>query len=989
MTPGRRNQIERLCFGALARDPNSRAAYLDEACAGDVALRLDVDSLLAGQTQARGFLETPAWRAAWPPLLSGTRLGPYEIEAAIGAGGMGEVYKALDTRLRREVAVKVLPPAFALDHERLHRFEVEAQAVAALNHPNILAIYDIGASPAIPAATSDTGSATAGMPVHFLVTELLEGETLRQRIAREPLTVASALDIALPMIRALAAAHDKHIVHRDIKPSNVFLTADGHVKLLDFGIAKVLGPGGGGFAGPATADETSTKPNLRLGTVGYMSPEQVAGRAIDARSDIFSFGAVLYEMLTGQRVFEGMTAAKVLDAILTTEAPPLTDACRDAPTALRRVVSRCLAKRPEDRFQSAHDVELALEAVSTGAAGPRRARRLLLPAVVLLLLVAASGALYMRQSRWTIAAPASGAAGPTHARNAIAVLPLQNLSVDPAHTYFAGGLHSELITQLSKVAGLKLIGRSSVMGYLGTTKALTQIGDELAVGTVVEGSVQVSGGRLRVNANLVDAATNDVLWTEHYDRTLDDAFAIQSDIAQKVAAGVGAVLSSDEQASLATAPTANAEAYRLYLQGRQYYGRPGNLRTNLKAAEQVFRMALEADPGFALAHAYLSQVHGDIHWFRYDVSPARVARQAEEAEEARRLAPNLPEAHVAIGWVRYAAHLDYVGALREFQIALKGMPRDADLLKSIGGVNRRLGRWNEWLAVYNDAIRLNPRNADLLYDLGGETFTLLHRYADAVSAYERALTLAPDMYPAAFRRALAFILWKGQLDPMREVLANLPEGAAVGAHGSLAAQHAALLLLERDADGLLQMADVKNAVDFDGHIFFLPSALYRGWAHQLRGDAASARVAFGAAITRLDAAVRNLPDDWRIHVSRGLALAGLGRCDEAIAEARWLRQSNVYRGDAHFGTIAAEGRAQILAQCGNPDAALDELKRLLPGPSWLSVHTLRLDPRWDPIRADPRFLALLKVDGSSAVGLGEATTPRRASPLGERPGGEK
>jgi tetratricopeptide (TPR) repeat protein len=182
---------------------------------------------------------------------------------------------------------------------------------------------------------------------------------------------------------------------------------------------------------------------------------------------------------------------------------------------------------------------------------------------------------------------------------------------------------------------------------------------------------------------------------------------------------------------------------------------------------------------------------------------------------------------------------------------------------------------------------------------------------------------------------------------------------------------AQLLLLERDADGLLQMADVKNAVDFDGHIFFWPSALYRGWAHQLRGDAASARVAFGAAITRLDAAVRNLPDDWRIHVARGLALAGLGRCDQAIAEARWLRQSNVYRGDAHFGTIAAEGRAQILAQCGNPDAALDEITRLLPGPSWLSVHTLRLDPRWDPIRADPRFLAL------------------RTVAVAERPGGEK
>ncbi len=282
----------------------------------------------------------------------------------------------------------------------------------------------------------------------------------------------------------------------------------------------------------------------------------------------------------------------------------------------------------------------------------------------------------------------------------------------------------------------------------------------------------------------------------------------------------------------------------------------------------------------------------------------------------------------------------------------------------IGGVNRRLGRWDEWLAVYNSAIRLNPRNTDLLYDLGGETFTLLHRYADAVGAYDRALSLAPDMHQAAYRRALVYILWQGRLDPMREMLNHLPEGAELGAGGSVAAQRAALLLLERDPESLLQMAEVKSAADFDGHLFFLPSAVYRGWAHQLRGDAASARVAFGAALTRLDAAVRALPNDWRIHAARGLALAGAGRKVEAAAEARWLQQCAVYRNDAHFGTVVAEFRAQILAQSGSADAAIDEVERLLRGPSWLSVHTLRLDPRWDPIRAHPRFQALLETFGS-------------------------
>ena len=990
MNADRWAEVERLCLAALERDQASRAAFLDEACPDDPDLRREVESLLGSQPAADGLFGASAIDLAAPalacddeahscseagggsasrvrePLARHTRLGPYEIDALIATGGMGEVYGAIDTRLRRKVAVKVLPPAFAADPDRLRRFQLEAEAVAALNHPNILAIHDIGVGPAIPAGDPGAASAPAGPPVYYLVTELLEGETLRERIARGPLPVSGALDIALPMARALAAAHDQHIVHRDIKPSNVFLTTGEQVKLLDFGIAKVVGSAAADEPGGADAGERTREATARLGTAGYMSPEQASGLAIDARSDIFAFGAVLYEMLTGRRAFAGDTAEDILSAILTKEPPPLAEACHNAPVALQKIVSRALSKRAEDRFPSARALEQALEPVSKTFGRPRRARSVMVPAAILLVLAVAGGAIYLRESQSRVAAPESGSVMPNHPRTAVAVLPLQNLSADAAHAYFAGGLHDEVITQLSKVAALNVIGRTSVMGYQGKTPPLSRIADELGVGTVVEGSVQVAGGRLRVIVTVTDATTNTVLWTDRYDRTLDDAFAIQSEVAQKVVTGVGTALSNDEQASLATAPTANPEAYRLYLQGRQYYRRPGSLRTNLMAAEQLFRMALDVDPGFALAHAWLSIVHGDTHWFRYDPSPARVARQAEEAEEARRLAPNLPETHVAIGWVRYAAHLDYLGALAEFQLALKGLPKDADLWKVIAGVNRRLGRWNEWLEVYDNAIRLNPRNADLFYDLGGETFALLHRYADAVGAYDRALSLAPDMHQAAYRRALAFILWQGRLDPMREMLNHLPEGAELGAGGSVAAQRAALLLLERDAERLLQMAEVSGATDFVGHLFFLPSALYRGWAHQLRGDAASARLAFGAALTRLDAAVRDLPNDWRIHAARGLALAGAARKAEAAAEARWLQQCAVYRNDAHFGTVVAEFRAQILAQSGSADAALDEIERLVRGPSWLSVHTLRLDPRWDPIRAHPRFQALLDTSGSQA-----------------------
>ncbi len=598
MNANRWAEVERLCLAALERDQASREAFLDEACPDDPDLRREVESLLGSQPAADGLFAAPAIdiaaRAlacddeahscseagggyasrAREPLARHTRLGPYEIDALIDAGGMGEVYRALDMRLRRKVAVKVLPPAFAADPDRLRRFQLEAEAVAALDHPSILAIHDIGVGPAIPAADPGAASAPAGPPVYYLVTELLEGETLRERIARGPLPVSCALDIALPMARALAAAHDKHIVHRDLKPSNVFLTTGGQVKLLDFGIAKVIGPAAADEPGEAAAGERARDATAGLGTVGYMSPEQASGLAVDARSDLFAFGAVLYEMLTGRRAFAGDTAEEVLSAILTKEPPPITEACPDAPIALQKVVSRALAKRTKDRFASARALEHALEPVSNTFARSRRARSVIVAAAILLAVAVAGGSIYVRQSRPRIAAPEAGSLVPKHPRTAVAVLPLQNLSADAAHAYFAGGLHDEVITQLSKVAALNVIGRTSVMGYQGKTPPLSRIADELAVGTVVEGSVQVAGGRLRVIVTLTDTTTSTVLWTDRYDRTLDDAFAIQSEVAQKVVAGVGTALSSDEQASLATAPTANPEAYRLYLQGRQYLRPP-------------------------------------------------------------------------------------------------------------------------------------------------------------------------------------------------------------------------------------------------------------------------------------------------------------------------------------------------------------------------------------------------------------------------------
>ena len=860
--------------------------------------------------------------------LSAALADRYRLERELGHGGMATVYLAQDLKHDRAVALKVLKPelAHALGPERFLR---EIQVTAQLDHPHILPLLDSG----------DAGGFL------YYVMPYVQGETLRTRLTREKqLPLDDAFQIAAEVADALNYAHGQGIVHRDIKPENLLL-AGRHVRVADFGIARAVTAAGG---------DSLTATGVAIGTPAYMSPEQAGGsKDVDGRSDLYSLGCVLYEMLAGHPPFTGGTAHEILARHSMDAVPSLAAARPTVPEGLERAIATALAKVPADRFSTAAQFADALarrgSSATVGAArSSRRVARLAVIAVAGMVTV--GGAILMLR-------PSPKAPG--YARTAIAVLPLQNLSAQGPHAYFAGGLHDELLTQLSKVAALKVISRTSVMGYESTKTPLRQIASELGVGSVVEGSVQIEGSRLRVNVQLIDAATDAPVWAERYDRTLDDAFAIQSDVAQRIVAAVGAALSDAEQQRLAAVPTANAEAYRLYLQGREYLIRPGFLRRNEEIAQQLFETALARDPGFALAHAALSEVHGRMFWFRYDPSPARAARQRAEAEAALRLAPELPQAHVAMGLAHFWGRRDYRRALEEFRVALKGLPNDARVWQFIGTVHRRLGNWDEVLAAFEKATQLNPRDAQLFFGFGGYTYQLMHRYADAVRAYNRALTLVPDLYDAALAKGWTYVRWEGQLDTLRAALSQVPTAAELGPRGTRAALYVQLLHWERNADSLLQVLTMARAPVFEGQDFLLPSSLYAAWAHRLHGDRPAARAAFDSARVLLDSVLRELPDDWRVHAARGLALAGLGRRDETLQETRWLQQSVVYREDALQGPQVAEDRARILAQAGEVEAALDEIERLLAGPSWLSVHTLRLDPLWDPIRDHPRFKALL------------------------------
>jgi TolB-like protein/DNA-binding SARP family transcriptional activator len=544
-------------------------------------------------------------------------------------------------------------------------------------------------------------------------------------------------------------------------------------------------------------------------------------------------------------------------------------------------------------------------------------------------------------------------------RTAVAVLPFRNLSADSSYAYFAGGLHDELLTQLAKVASLRVVGRTSVRGYEETSKPLRQIGKELAVGSIVEASVQVVGDRLRVTVQLLDPVTQADLWTESYDRTLGDAFAVQSDIAQRIVTAVGARLTSAEAGAIAAAPTRNAEAYQLYLQGLEYHRRPGFLRENFLIAQQLYERAVALDSSFALAHAAASYVHSTMYSLRYDRSRPRLELARHEADLALRLAPDLPQAHLAVGLTRYLIPGDYRRALDEFNLGLHGAPNDVELLAWIGMAQRSLGNWDSALVAFDHAQKLDPRDADLFQTIG-DTYHFLRRYREAIDAYRHELVFAPDLVQPRLSIAWSYVLWKGDLDTLRGVFQNLPLSGDPGGGGdAIGEQRLVLLKWERRPDSLLSLLRVILPVGDTSARASSSRAFWAAQAHALRGDAAAARAAYASSAALLEALERTDAADASVHFDRGQALAALGRHSDALREVSWLERSDLHN-ENRFYPGWGDWRARLLIRLGETDAAFGLIDQLLARPSLFSVHELRLDPDFDRIRSDPRYRALLR-----------------------------
>jgi serine/threonine-protein kinase len=722
------------------------------------------------------------------PLPAGTRLGRYVIVAPLGAGGMGEVYRARDTHLGRDVAVKVLPEHLAGDPDALARFQAEARAVAALEHPNILVLHDVG---------TESGCC-------FAVMELLEGETLKDRLDRAPLPWRKAVELGVALAEGLGAAHARGVVHRDLKPGNVFLTAAGQLKILDFGLASRASSASALDTRPYTV--VPTGPVTVYGTVPYMAPEQVRGQPADARSDIFSLGCVLYEMVTARPAFARRTRPEIQAAILHDDPPPLGGPAGAVPPELERVIRHCLEKNAEERFQSARDVAFALRALlgdtptsQTFPAVPgRRPARPGWGAAILLLAAAGAAALYFFLKPAPEPAPAADA-------DTVAVLPFVNVGGAADTEYLSDGMADSLARNLSQIRRLKVRPFSSALRYKGKQAELAAAGRGLQVRLLVAGRVMKRGDELSVSVELVDVQDHRLLWGRQFHHPFGNLILLQEEIAREIADNLPVTLTGKEKRQLTRHDTENAEAYRLYLLGRFAWNQ--RTREGLGRAIEYFQQAIGRDPHFALAYAGLADCYNLFAGYGYgQLTPREAFRRARAmARRALRIDDSLAEAHTALAFVKATDDWDWPGAEREYQAALRCNPnystgrhwhacyladlgRHAEALAEIRRardldpssliINGWLalilgygGRTGEALRQAQATVRMDPGFAVGHFFLG-TVYEMRGEYRQAARAFAKAVELERDSvtYLTALGSAEALA---GRHDEARRILAEL------------------------------------------------------------------------------------------------------------------------------------------------------------------------------------------------------------------------
>jgi TolB-like protein/tRNA A-37 threonylcarbamoyl transferase component Bud32/Flp pilus assembly protein TadD len=865
------------------------------------------------------------------------RLGNYQILEEIGRGGMGVIYRARQRHSRRIVALKRILSYHADSQETLARFRREAQAVASLDHPNILPIYEVGES-------------EDGFP--FFSMKFAAGGSLLDAAPALRSEPRRSVALMAKIARAVQYAHAQGILHRDLKPGNVLLDGRGEPLVSDFGLAKWL---------DTTTDITRTL--TIFGTPGYIAPEQAKGSApnLTPAADVYSLGAILFDLFTGRPPFLGEHALAVIQQAAEQPAPKLRSLAPTLDRDLETICAKCLEREPKARYRSAGDLAEDLElwlagrhVIARPVSAPVRALRwsrrnpaMTAMAALLLALGTTVGTLIWK-GEFPSPPPTAD----------IAVLPFESLSEDKENAFFANGVYDGVSTKLARVADLKVISHNSVMRYRGARNT-QEIGRALNVSYVLEGSVRREAGKIHLNAQLIDTRTDAHVWAEKYDRDLTDVFAIQSEIAQKVADQLEVKVSSVEKAAIEEPPTTDLVAYDLYLRAKDLiYGSPFSTRAkeDLFQSVQLLEQAVARDPSFFDAYCQLAGAHDRIYFVGFDHTEARLKLAETAIQSIRSLRPDSGEVHLALGQHLYWAYRDYDRARGELAAARRTLPNESRISLMAGYIDRRQGRWEESLEEMKQALELDPRNFSILQQMS-LTYEALHRYKEMATTLDRVLAMAPKDIPSRVRRAWVDLQWRANPKPLHTtietIVAQDPNAAPV-----LAVEWLLLALRERDSaatERALAAMPVGGGGCFDENIPF-PNSWCEGLAARLRGDEPAARAAFTDARIKLEQIVRDQPDYAAALCALGVVDAALGNKDAAIREGQRAVELIPVSKSAIEGPMLIRYLAVIYAWTGDKDRAIERLAEVakLPG-SFLSYGHLRLHPFWDPLRGDPRF----------------------------------